>query len=116
MINRVYFTKYLGVELMDNMSSVNHLKKRKSSAFASLSKIKSAGLISESTNLLTRIQLYKTYIRPILYYGMNVLNLNQTQMFEFKRTEGNIVKTMVNLHKTAKTTELFAAFNMKQLI
>ena len=112
MINRVYSTKYLGVELMDNMSSVNHLKKRKSSAFASLSKIKSAGLISESTNLLTRIQLYKTYIRPILYYGMNMLNLNQTQMFEFKRTEGNIVKTMVNLHKTAKTTELFAAFNM----
>ena len=30
MINRVYSTKYLGVELMDKMSSVNHLKKRKS--------------------------------------------------------------------------------------
>lgn len=49
--------------------------------------------------------MYKTYIRPILYNGMSVLNMNLNQLNEFKRIEGNIVKTIVYLHKSLSTTE-----------
>lgn len=67
-IQRVKSTKYLGIVINERMSNLDHLKKRKQGAMA---RLKEMDDIFRSPNLLPylKIFLYRTYARPILYYG-----------------------------------------------
>ena len=104
--------KYLGFEISDTLNHSEHWTKRKSLATTSLMRLKTMGLISNQMHPVMKGQLYKTYIRPVLMYGLENVFLSQKLLNEIKRTEGNLIKTMLNIPTRCRTTSLIAALNI----
>ncbi|RNA04400.1 hypothetical protein BpHYR1_038620 [Brachionus plicatilis] len=57
--------------------------------YASLAKLKVLGIVSNIAHPNMKGQLYKTYLRPILFYGLENHNLGSTEKLKIKRIEGN---------------------------
>ena len=76
-IERVKVMRYLGQQINENLTNVDHLNKRKQLAYSALLKLRVSGLISVNNHPNMKAQLYKTYIRPVLMYGCENLCLNK---------------------------------------
>jgi hypothetical protein len=57
----------------------------------------------------TKISLFKIYIKPLLYYGLEALDLNKSEINEIKKCESSIVKKLMGISKYCHTEELFSA-------
>ena len=57
-------------------------------------------------------QLYKAFIRPLIFNGIDILNLNLNELNDMKRLESNIVKRMMGLSNKSQKTPLFTALKM----
>jgi len=53
----------------------------------------------------TKINLFKIYIKPLLYYGIESLDINK----EIGKCESSIVKQLIGISKYCHTTDLFSA-------
>ncbi len=58
--------------------------------------------------------LYKTYCRPILYYGMNMIVMTELDKKKFQSTEANTVKKLFGLSQRDKTTELIYSIGLEK--
>ncbi|CAF0938863.1 unnamed protein product, partial [Brachionus calyciflorus] len=56
--------------LCDDNSDIPYLEKRKRAAQSASAKLKNVGIINQKTNPYLKEHLYKTFIMPALYYGM----------------------------------------------
>jgi hypothetical protein len=61
----------------------------------------------------TKISLFKVYIKPLLYYGAESLDLNIGDINDIKKCEATIVKQLVGISKYCHTNELFSALNIE---
>jgi hypothetical protein len=113
-ITQVESVKYLGVIVSDDDKNTLHIKKQKKAAYSSLAKLRVLGFISEVMHPSMKGHLYNTYIRPVLYYGLENFNLNATEKLTIKRIEGNIIKNILGIPKKCKSTELFSALKIEQ--
>ncbi|RMZ93609.1 hypothetical protein BpHYR1_019450, partial [Brachionus plicatilis] len=52
-------------------------------------------------------QLYKSYVRPVLLYGIENHALTKTFTNEIKRFEGNMVKRMMSIPTRCRTTNFY---------
>ena len=111
-IKTVQTFKYLGVNIHQSLKNSAHLEKRRTAAYASLSRISAVGFNIDNLNPFILTQLYKAFIRPLIFNGIDILNLNLTELNEMKRLEGNIVKRMMGLSNRSRTTPLFSALKM----
>ncbi|RNA01555.1 RNA-directed DNA polymerase from mobile element jockey-like [Brachionus plicatilis] len=107
-IKQVKQMKYLGVEITDDNKHIEHLEKRKKSAMAALLKLKSLGLTGPNLHPVMKGHLYKTYVRPVLLYGIESLYLTQRDTLKLKRIEGIPTK--------CKTTNLMHALKIEPTI
>ena len=105
--------KYLGVEVEENDKNKQHLEKRKRLALSSVARLKSLGIWSEYTNPYLKAHIYKTFIRPVLMYGMETINLLKTEVNGIRQIEGNIIKNMIGISNRCRTTNLLLALNIK---
>ena len=64
-------TRYLGYQLCETNGNIKHIKSRQSKCTAKLAKLKSLGLISSSLSPQSRAFFFKSYIRPIVGYGID---------------------------------------------
>ena len=65
-IVRTTTVKYLGSELADNYSNKQHIQKRKIAVFSSLGNLISSGIINQQMDVFIKINLFKTYLKPLL--------------------------------------------------
>ena len=84
-ITRVERMKYLGVEISDDFRNESHIAKRKQSLYVSVNKLNQSGLNTDNISPMAKAQLYKTFLRPVLMYGLENLKLNKTQLNELIR-------------------------------
>ncbi len=63
-----------------------------------------------------KAQLFKTYIRPILYYGLENISLNIGETKKLQRTESTLFKMMLCISKFCHSTELLLAFGINRLM
>ena len=56
--------------------------------------------------------MYKTFIRPIIYYGLDCNTLNLTQLAELATFEGNIIKRTLNVSTRCHTTSLLKSLKI----
>ena len=61
---------------------------------------------------VTKAHIYKVFIRPILFYGLELFVWNATDFNQLKRIEGNIVKRMMGLPTRCYTSNLFESLNL----
>ena len=59
-----------------------------------------------------KAHLYKTYVRPVLTYGCENMNINASSQNDIERTEGNIVKGLLTIPRRCRTTSLFLSLNI----
>ncbi len=112
-ITRTSELRYLGLELNDLNKNSSHLKKRKSLAYACLSRLISSGIYCRfTTDPKLIVQLYRTYVRPILFYGNENFDFNKTERAKLITIDGNIMKNMLGIPIQCHISDLQIAFGM----
>jgi exonuclease III len=104
---------YLGIEVSDDLKNTLHLEKRRSKALAAFFILKELGLTSGCISIKFKAQMYKTYVRPVLYYGLENINLNQTEKGRLQRIESNLIKMCIGISKYCHSTQLLLALNIE---
>jgi len=104
--------KYLGNLININGKARSHLNSRIKAAYASMSNLTSTAIINSCMDMFTKIKLFKVYIRPLLLYGMETIQLNGDECNDLKVTEGNMLKKMIGIPNSSKSTELYDLFNI----
>ena len=61
-------------------------------------------------------KLFKSFIRPILMYGLDCLNLNKDEIRSVKKTEGIILKEMIGVGRWCTTTAIYAALHIDSTV
>lgn len=105
-LEQVKTMKYLGVWLDNKLNSSLHLDKMRINMIKSMYNLNMIGLSSLKMNYETKSTLYKTFMRPILYYGIENLKISKTQTQKLQTAEGNLIKKIMNLPKQSHTTKL----------
>jgi hypothetical protein len=62
---------------------------------------------------ITKTTLFKTFLRPILHYGIENIKMNLTAKRKIQTIEANIIKNINNMPRTFKTTYLINAMNIE---
>ena len=95
----------------DDMKSCCHVNNRLSKATAICLKIKKKGYLKNASPE-TLAQIHKTYIRPVLYYGLDALVLNKNDLSLIKKFESNSIKTALALMPRLRTSPLMQALGI----
>ncbi|RNA38301.1 RNA-directed DNA polymerase from mobile element jockey-like [Brachionus plicatilis] len=85
--------KYLGSEISMNGTA----------------KLTSEGLLNELVSPQVKARLHSMFIKSILFYGLENINLNGEQINLISATDGNIIQKMLYVPASSKTTELLAS-------
>lgn len=59
--------KYLGVMVNDSFNNKDHIEKRIKLAYISIGNLYSTGVLNRLMSINTKINLFKIYIKPLLY-------------------------------------------------
>ena len=86
-----------------------HLEKRRQATFAVINRIKKLGFDAGNMDPKLLGNMFKTYVRPILMYGCETLDLNKSEIEKISKCEGNALKRMLGLKKRCYTRHLFNA-------
>lgn len=105
--------KYLGVVINSNTKNKDHIEKRKRIADINLGSLTAAGVLNQQMDTETKITLFKIYIKPVLYYGLESLQLTQEETSQLKKIEGNIVKRLLGISKKCRTTPIYSALRIE---
>ena len=90
-IDLVTTMKYLGNIVNNSLSNSDHISNRIRLSAAAMFKLNAAGY-DENLDAITIIQLYKTYGRTTLLYGLENLNLNIGETDHITTFENAIIK------------------------
>ncbi len=97
LIELVKSFKVLGQIISDDDKDNQHIAKRKQATSAMCSKLQVMNLTSYHIHPIMKAQMFRTYIRPILTYGTENMTLDQTEILQFKRLEGNCLKRILRI-------------------
>jgi len=106
--------KILGQILSNNNNDKLHLEKRKSATNTMMGRLQTMNLNSLHIHPKMKAQLFKSYIRPVLTYGAENMELNGLEILEFKKLVGNSIKRLLKLPTRCHTTDLVDALNIEQ--
>lgn len=106
--------KYLGMFYDNKLSNKDHLNKKRTATFAAINKIQSLGIEKKITTSKMKSCLYKTYCRPILYYGLENLKLTEIEIKKLQTTESNIIKRSLGLSNRILSTKLIYSMGLEK--
>jgi hypothetical protein len=95
-IDRVKTMKYLGMTFDE--------KDRSKKCMKAVYGLYTSGLLSRSMDLATKKYIYKTYCRPDLTYGMDIINISEKSIKEIRTDEAILLKRIFNVRKKSKNT------------
>ncbi len=107
-------TRYLGYQLNVHNNNYAHILQRKNKTYAAVYKLRSSGLISHNVSPTTRAFLFKTFVRPVLHYGIDNSHLDVNDFNLVKKTETSAFKMMLCINKQCHNTTLYKAVSMTQ--
>jgi hypothetical protein len=106
--------KILGQIISNDHRDDEHISKRKKAMHAMIGKLQAMNLNSLHIHPYMKAHLFKTYIRPILTYGIENMELNGNEILEFKKLESNAIKRLLRIPIRCKTTDLVDSLNIEQ--
>jgi hypothetical protein len=65
---------------------------RKKKAISQVAKIKNLGLMSNNLSPQARSHLFKSFIRPVILYGIDASDLSNNEIEILQTAEGNALK------------------------
>jgi len=97
-VDSVSSLKYLGTYINESVLNKDHLEDRyKMVAMAVKELVDKSGFHSPNVSVEVKIQLYKSYVRPVLLYGMENLILGNGELDKLQTKEENIIKCALGL-------------------
>lgn len=114
-INRTQELKYLGNYFSENQVNDYHINSLIKKTTKSSFKLSNVGYKSPEMNYLTKSSLCKTYLRPILTYGLENIYMRKKDISKIQTTEGNLIKNALGFSNRVKTTELLYAMNLEPI-
>ncbi|RMZ93192.1 RNA-directed DNA polymerase from mobile element jockey-like [Brachionus plicatilis] len=109
-IKKVIMMKYLGVWIDERLKSKLQFDCRIKSFNMAFYNLKRCGITCGITTTEIKMCYYKTYTRPLLYYGLDNLVLNKTQIKKLQNLESSLVKAMFLIPKRrTRSTKLLLA-------
>lgn len=105
--------KYLGIQVNEKLHTKAHLDIRIKSTIIRYNEMEKCGLESDILESEIKTLYYKTFIRPILYHGLDILNLSKMHMRSIQILESTMVKSMFNLGKYHRSGWLARSCNIE---
>ncbi|RMZ98848.1 hypothetical protein BpHYR1_001620 [Brachionus plicatilis] len=65
-------------------------------------------MYSNQISPFLKAHLFKTYIRPITYYGLENCKISKCEMRKLQTMEGLVIKQTLSLEKRSRTTNLLS--------
>lgn len=115
-ISRVNNFKYLGVEFNQDYDDKIHIRKRMRATQAGLAKLRSLEILSGRTGPYIKGHLFKTYLMPVLYYGLETIKPTKTNLNLIKRFESKIIRSIYGIRRTCRTTNLRLKNNLNDTV
>lgn len=98
-----YDLKYLGVQMRADQSNITHIETRCDKALKAAAMVRTKGLCEKQIHSFLKGQMFKSFIMPILTYGMDLITLNKQEFNKSRITESNIIKRFINVRSSART-------------
>ena len=105
--------KYLGTEITTNYSNIAHIEARRKKVAISMKNLISSGIINDNMPRSAKMKLFKIYIKPLLAYGFEMLDLDENELNLLKQIEGNVVKKLIGIPRRCHTTPLYGALDIE---
>ncbi len=112
-ISEVNKIKYLGVWINSKLNCSDHIEERRSNTIKAFNALRKTGITDLSVNPDLKSFMYKENCRPILFYGIENMNLNQKDYKEIQTSEATLIKYALNLCKSVKSKNLLKAVNLE---
>jgi len=106
-------SRYLGFQLSSKNGNFSHVSNRKKKSIVQIAKLKNLGLLSNNLSPDARAYLFKTYLRPVILYGVDCCDLTENEVETLCTAEGNALKNTIGLNKQVRTTPLFISLNIE---
>ena len=110
-----YDLKYLGVQMRADQSNITHIETRCDKALKAAAMIRTKGLCEKQIHSFLKGQMFKSFIMPILTYGMDLITLNKQEFNKLRITESNIIKRFINVRSSARTKPIMNALKIESL-
>lgn len=104
--------KYLGTWIDRNLRASLHLEKKREGMLRTLYGLRPTGLFELSMATSIKKQLYQTYCRSTLLYGMETTVMNKSELEKLKKAETIAVKDVLGLSRRSRNTPLWAALRL----
>ena len=111
-IARAKSMKYLGVVFNENGKYDEHINKRCDATTKAFGALCGYGFTDKALSPKTKIQIYKTFVMPVLTYGLDTIVLNKKLAIKVRRTETNIVKNFLNVNVGCRNSSILRAVNI----
>ena len=112
-IQRVSNIKYLGVYLNEKLDEKLNLMKRKNAyLLIRFNRLKPIRIQDFNVSFEVKLYFYKTFIRPLLMYGIEIMKLYETQTRKLQTLESKMVKSMFGVKINKRSTKLLTACNI----
>lgn len=86
-MNHRRHVKTVPIKQIDNNNNKAHIKKRKSVVIGAVAKLLASGISSENMHPVIQAEMFKTHVRPILFYSLENLHLSHNDMKKIKRRQ-----------------------------
>jgi len=90
----------------DKLNYKDYIHEKRMSALRTYHAIKFIGLETKEMEPKLKAHMFKCYVRPIIYYGLENVYLYKTEIKKIQSLESQIVKRMLNVEKRTKSTNL----------
>jgi hypothetical protein len=104
--------KYLGVIIQSNFKNNIHVDERISKVNKAWHCLRTIGIDHNALSVKTKIRMYKTYLRPILMYGLDVISLNVNTIETIERIENNLIKKILGISRICHHSDLLNAIHI----
>ena len=105
----------LGVSLSGYNNCTAHIENRIGKCRRAFHSLKQYGLCYPGLNTVSKVALYKTACQPVLTYGLDTLDVNQSNLNLLEKLQGNIVKQFLGVGDRCHHSNLVRALEIKSV-
>ena len=99
----------------NSFNNQEHIDKIIKLAYTNISNLYTSGVLNNMMCVSTKISVFKVYIKPLLYYDLEALDLNKSEINDIKKCESSIVKQLMRISKYCHhIEELFSALSLEK--
>jgi hypothetical protein len=84
-------------------------------ALKSCIKLNKYGYNSKLMDTSLKSSLYKCYVRPVLFYGIENIKLRQNEIKQIQTIESTLIKRSLGLSNRTRSTKLLYAFQLEPI-